>query len=79
MASNSTISVTFKLAGDAKSFKELIGQSDALKKALDSAAVSSDKMPRRVMSMQKAFRGLAGQLGGIAAGFLGIRLRNQGP
>ena len=78
MASNSTISVTFKLAGDAKSFKELIGQSDALKKALDSAAVSSDKMPRRVMSMQKAFRGLAGQLGGIAAGFLGIRSAIRG-
>lgn len=78
MASNSTISVTFKLAGDAKSFKELIGQSDALKKALDSAAVSSDKMPRRVISMQKAFRGLAGQLGGIAAGFLGIRSAIRG-
>ena len=78
MASNSTISVTFKLAGDAKSFKELIGQSDALKKALDSAAVSSDKMPRRVMSMQKAFKGLAGQLGGIAAGFLGIRSAIRG-
>lgn len=74
----STISVTFKLNGDAKSFQDLISQSDGLKKALDSAAVSADRVPKRMGMIQKSMKSVVGQIAGMTAGFMTVRAAMNG-
>lgn len=53
---NSTISITFKMDADSKSFKDLVNQSDGLKKALEGNAFQADKLPASIGNMTKAFK-----------------------
>jgi len=62
MASNSTISVTFKLDGDAQSFKQLAKEADGLKKALNGTAIEAQQLPKRFN-----FSAMAKNLAGVTA------------
>jgi len=70
MSSNSTISATFKIVTDAKSFKDLVNSSDALKSAFNGAAVEAEKLPKR---MGGALSDVSRSVAGLAAGFLSLK------
>lgn len=47
MAGKSTISITFKIDGDSKQFKDLINDADGLKKVIQSTITQSDNLKNR--------------------------------
>lgn len=73
MASNSTISATFKLNVDAKSLKELTKDSDGLRKALEGAVAEADKAPAKMNRLNSAAKNIAGSFAKMAAGFIGLQ------
>lgn len=70
---SSTISITYKLQGDAKTFKELTKQADGLKGAFTSTAEQADQLPKKLGGVRSAASGIMKSLGGLAAGVLSVR------
>lgn len=71
MASNSTISITFKLNDDTKSFKDLVNSSEGLKKALEGAVVEAERLPKSLG--RSNFSGLQKQLMTFTAGLVSMK------
>ena len=68
----STISITYKLQGDAKTLKELMNDAEGLKKAFNGAAVEAGQLSKRSSGL-KSFAGTLGKsFGGLAAGVLSV-------
>ena len=70
---SSTISITYKLQGDAKTLKELANDAEGLKKAFAGAAVEAEQLPKGLGSVKSSAGGLMKSLGGIAAGVVSVR------
>lgn len=70
MASKSTISITFKLDGDGKGFKDLSQNADGLKQAMTAAIVEADKLKSSLINWSQGVQALGavsnavGQLNG---------------
>ena len=68
----STISITYKLQGDAKTLKELMNDAEGLKKAFNGAAVEAGQLSKKSSGL-KSFAGTLGKsFGGLAAGVLSV-------
>lgn len=71
MAGKSTISITFKLDGDGKGFKDLSQNADGLKQAMTAAIVEADKLKSSLINWSQGVQALGavsnavGQLNGI--------------
>lgn len=71
MAGKSTISITFKLDGDGKGFKDLSQNADGLKQAMTAAIVEADKLKSSLINWSQGVQALSavsnavGQLNGI--------------
>ena len=70
---SSTISITYKLQGDAKTFKELTNQADGLKKAFEGVTVEAEQLPKKMGGLKSLASGLVKSLGGLAAGVVSVR------
>lgn len=70
---SSTISITYKLHGDAKTLKELANDAEGLKKAFAGAAAEAEQLPKGLGSVKSSAGGLMKSLGGIAAGVVSVR------
>lgn len=70
MAGKSTISITFKLDGDGKGFKDLLQNADGLKQAMTAAIVEADKLKSSLINWSQGVQALSavsnavGQLNG---------------
>lgn len=70
MAGKSTISITFKLDGDGKGFKDLLQNADGLKQAMTAAIVEADKLKSSLINWSQGVQALGavsnavGQLNG---------------
>ena len=69
----STISITYKLQGNAKDLKALINDADGLKKAFNGAAVQAEQLPKKMGGLKSMTGGLMKSLTGLAAGVVSIR------
>ena len=69
----STISITYKLQGNAKDLKALINDADGLKKAFNGAAVQADQLSKKSGLMKSAMSGLMKSVGGLAAGVVSVQ------
>jgi TP901 family phage tail tape measure protein len=69
----STISITYKLQGNAKDLKALINDADGLKKAFNGAAVQAEQLPKRMGGLRSLTGSLTKSLAGMAAGLVGVR------
>ncbi|MBR3211853.1 MAG: phage tail tape measure protein, partial [Firmicutes bacterium] len=69
----STISITYKLQGNAKDLKALINDADGLKKAFNGAAVQADQLSKKSGLMKSAMSGLMKSVGGLAAGVVSFQ------
>lgn len=58
MAGKSTISITFKLDGDGKGFKELSQNADGLKQAMTAAIVEADKLKSSLINWSQGVQAL---------------------
>ena len=58
MASKSTISITFKLDGDGKGFKDLSQNADGLKQAMTAAIVEADKLKSSLINWSQGVQAL---------------------
>ena len=58
MAGKSTISITFKLDGDTKEFKELITDADGLKKVFQATIVQSDNLKKSLMNWSQGVQAI---------------------
>ena len=70
---SSTISITYKLQGDGKSFKELTNDADGLKKAFSGTAAEVDQLPKKMRGLRTMTSSLTKSLGGLAAGLVTVR------
>jgi TP901 family phage tail tape measure protein len=68
----STISITYKLQGNAKDLKALINDADGLKKAFNGAAVQAEQLPKRMGGLRSFTGSLTKSLGGMAAGLVSV-------
>ena len=68
----STISITYKLQGNAKDLKALINDADGLKKAFNGAAVQAEQLPKKMGGLRSMAGSLTKSLGGMAAGLVSI-------
>lgn len=74
MAGKSTISITFKLDGDGKGFKDLSQNADSLKQAMTAAIVEADKLKSSLINWSQGVQALGavsnavGQLNGTLQG-----------
>ncbi len=59
MAGKSTISITFKLDGDGKGFKQLAGDADGLKKALSSTLLEAQKFNAKAINFAAISTGIS--------------------
>ena len=69
----STISITYKLQGNAKDLKALINNADGLEKAFKGAAVQAEQLPKRMGGLRSLTGSLTKSLAGMAAGLVGVR------
>lgn len=69
----STISITYKLQGNAKDLKALINDADGLKKAFNGAAVQAEQLPKKMGGLRSLTSSLTKSLGGLAAGVVTVR------
>ena len=69
----STISITYKLQGNAKDLKALINDADGLKKAFNGAAVQAEQLPKKMGGLRSLTSNLTKSLGGLAAGVVTVR------
>lgn len=58
MAGKSTISITFKLDGDGKGFKDLLQNADGLKQAMTAAIVEADKLKSSLINWSQGVQAL---------------------
>lgn len=58
MAGKSTISITFKLDGDGKGFKDLSQNADGLKQAMTAAIVEADKLKSSLINWSQGVQAL---------------------
>lgn len=58
MAGKSTISITFKLDGDGKGFKELASDADGLKSVMTAAIVEANKLDKSLCNWSQAVQGI---------------------
>ena len=68
----STISITYKLQGNAKDLKALINDADGLKKAFNGAAVQAEQLPKKMGGLRSMAGSLTKSLGGMAAGLVSV-------
>ena len=68
----STISITYKLQGNAKDLKALINDADGLKKAFNGAAVQAEQLPKKMGGLRSMAGSITKSLGGMAAGLVSI-------
>ena len=68
----STISITYKLQGNAKDLKALISDADGLKKAFNGAAVQAEQLPKRMNGLRSLAGSITKSLGGMAAGLVSV-------
>lgn len=68
----STISITYKLQGNAKDLKTLINDADGLKKAFNGAAVQAEQLPKKMGGLRSMAGSLTKSLGGMAAGLVSV-------
>lgn len=59
MAGKSTISITFKIDGDSKEFKELITDADALKKVIQSTITQSDNLKKSLINWSQGVQAIS--------------------
>ena len=59
MAGKSTISITFKIDGDSKEFKELITDADGLKKVIQSTITQSDNLKKSLMNWSQGVQAIS--------------------
>ena len=59
MAGKSTISITFKIAGDIKEFKELIADADGLKKVIQSTITQSDNLKKSLINWSQGVQAIS--------------------
>lgn len=74
----STISITYKLQGNAKDLKALINNADGLEKAFKGAAVQAEQLPKRMGGLRSLTGSLTKSLAGMAAGLVGVRALVKG-
>ena len=74
----STISITYKLQGNAKDLKALINDADGLKKAFNGAAVQAEQLPKKMGGLRSMAGSLTKSLGGMAAGLVSVGARVKG-
>jgi len=74
----STISITYKLQGNAKDVKALINDADGLEKAFKGAAVQAEQLPKRMGGLRSLTGSLTKSLAGMAAGLVGVRALVKG-
>jgi phage-related minor tail protein len=58
MAGKSTISITFKIDGDSKEFKELITDADGLKKVIQSTITQSDNLKKSLINWSQGVQAI---------------------
>jgi phage-related minor tail protein len=68
----STISITYKLQGNAKDLKALINDADGLKKAFNGAAVQAEQLPKKMGGLRSMAGSITKSLGGMAAGLVSV-------
>ena len=71
MAGKSTISITFKLDGDGKGFKDLSQNADGLKQAMTAAIVEADKLKSSLINWSQGVQALAGLGASAVSGRVG--------
>ena len=59
MAGKSTISITFKIDGDSKEFKELITDADGLKKVIQSTITQSDNLKKSLINWSQGVQAIS--------------------
>ena len=59
MAGKSTISITFKIDGDSKEFKELITDADGLKKVIQSTITQSDNLKKSLIKWSQGVQAIS--------------------
>lgn len=59
MAGKSTISITFKIDGDSKEFKELITDADGLKKVMQSTITQSDNLKKSLINWSQGVQAIS--------------------
>ena len=69
---SSTISITYKLQGDKKSFKELANDADGLQKAFSGTAAQMEQLPKRMSGLRSMTGSLTKSLSSMAAGLVSI-------
>lgn len=74
----STISITYKLQGNAKDLKALINDANGLEKAFNGAAVQAEQLPKRMGGLRSLTGSLTKSLAGMAAGLVGVRALVKG-
>jgi len=74
----STISITYKLQGNAKDLKALINDANGLEKAFNGAAVQAEQLPKRMGGLRSLTGSLTKSLAGMAAGLVGVRALLKG-
>ncbi|MBQ6762323.1 MAG: phage tail tape measure protein [Bacteroidales bacterium] len=74
----STISITYKLQGNAKDLKALTNNADGLEKAFKGAAVQAEQLPKRMGGLRSLTGSLTKSLAGMAAGLVGVRALVKG-
>ncbi len=72
MAGKSTISITFKIDGDSKEFKELITDAEGLKKVLQSTITQSDNLKKSLINWSQgvqAISAITDTIGNVSSAF----------
>jgi phage-related minor tail protein len=72
MAGKSTISITFKIDGDSKEFKELTADADGLKKVIQSTITQSDNLKKSLINWSQGIQAISAitdTIGNVSSAF----------